>query len=122
MRKLALTIMAVLISVILGACSSSGGGTHTSSSSTSTTTASTATITIDSFAYSGDLTVKAGAKVTVTNKDTVPHTLTDKATMKFDTGTISPNASATFTAPTKAGSYPFGCRFHSEMHGTLIVQ
>jgi len=121
MRKLALALVAVLMSVILGACSSSGGK-HGSSSSSSATTASSASITINSFAYSGDLTVKAGAKVTVTNKDSVPHTLTDKATMLFDTGTISPNASATFTAPTKAGSYPFGCRFHAEMHGTLIVQ
>jgi len=122
MRRLALTAVAALMSVILGACSSSGGGSHTSSSSESTTVAATANITISSFAYSGDLTVKAGATVTVTNKDTVPHTLTDKATMKFDTGTISPNASGTFRAPTTPGSYPFGCRFHSEMKGTLIVQ
>jgi len=122
MNKPALCVVAALMSLLLGACSSSGGGGHHPTSNSSTITASSASITISSFAYTGDLTVKAGAKVTVTNKDGVPHTLTDKATMKFDTGTISPNSSGTFTAPTKPGSYPFGCRFHPDMKGTLIVQ
>jgi plastocyanin len=128
MRKLLLATSAVVMSLLLAACSSSGGGTSSggsstnSNSSSSTTSTGSPTITIDSFAYSGDLTVKVGEKVTVVNKDSVPHTLTDKATMKFDTGDIAPGATGSFTAPSQPGSYPFGCRIHSEMKGTLVVQ
>jgi plastocyanin len=69
------------------------------------------------------MTVKPGQKVTVTNKDAVAHTLTDKNTNLFDTGTIDGSGgTGTFTAPTKPGSYPFGCTFHPNMHGTLTVQ
>jgi plastocyanin len=69
------------------------------------------------------MTVKPGEKVTVTNKDSVAHTLTDKKTHKFDTGNIDGNGgTATFTSPTTPGSYPFGCTYHPNMHGTLIVQ
>lgn len=121
MRKLALTIAATVLSLLLGACSSSGGSHPTSSSSSSAAT-SGSTITISGFAFSGDLTVKAGATVTVVNKDTVPHTLTDKANGKFDTGTIAPGGTGTFTAPSQAGTYSFGCRIHPDMHGTLTVQ
>lgn len=69
------------------------------------------------------MTVKPGQKVTVTNKDSVAHTLTDKKTHLFDTGNIDGSGgTGTFTAPSKAGSYPFGCTYHPNMHGTLVVQ
>ena len=79
-------------------------------------------ITIKNFGFSGNLTVRPGQKVTVSNEDGTPHTLTDKATHKFDTGNIDGNGSGTFTAPTKPGTYPFGCNYHPEMHGTLVVK
>src|SRR3954447_667013 len=66
-------------------------------------------ITISNLTYSGDLTVRAGEKVTVTNTDPFDHSLTDKVHHLFDTGTVPANGGTrTFTAPTKAGSYPFG--------------
>jgi plastocyanin len=50
--------------------------------------------------------------VTVTNKDSVAHTLTDKKTHLFDTGNIPANGgTGTFTVPTRPGSYPFGCAY-----------
>jgi plastocyanin len=68
------------------------------------------------------MTVKAGAKVTVTNRDAVPHTLTDKATHLFDTGNIAGGGgTGTFVAPSKPGRYPFGCTYHPAMQGVLIV-
>jgi len=79
-------------------------------------------ILISGFAFSGTMTVKSGQKVTVTNQDTVLHTLTDKKTHLFDTGNIAGGGTGTFTAPTKPGSYPFGCTYHADMKGTLIVQ
>ena len=67
--------------------------------------------------------MRPGAEVTVTNKDLVEHTLTDKAHHLFDTGPIPANGgTATFTAPSKAGRYPFGCTFHPDMAGTLTVR
>jgi plastocyanin len=66
--------------------------------------------------------VKAGAKVSVVNEDSAAHTLTDKKTHKFDTGNIDGNGgTGTFTAPTTPGSYPFGCTYHPQMAGTLVV-
>lgn len=76
-------------------------------------------ITIENFMFS-TASVKAGSTVTVTNKDGVSHTVNVNGT-KIDV-TVPGGGSATFTAPTKAGTYPLTCDFHHSMHGTLIVQ
>jgi plastocyanin len=82
-------------------------------------------------AYAPDtVTVKKGDAVGVTNKDTVPHTITngkdpsDPTSGKlFDTSIISPAASAQFaTTKLAAGNYPFHCTIHPYMTGTLKVQ
>jgi len=134
MRRLAFAASAAALSILLTSCSSSAHSSTakstqpatTQSSSTTSTASTTSTsgagITISGFAFSGTMTVKAGQKVTVTNKDSVAHTLTDKATHLFDTGNIAGGGgTGTFTAPSKPGSYPFGCKYHSNMHGTLVV-
>ena len=137
MRRLAFAASAAALSVLLASCSSSSHSSTSTSTqpaatqSSSTTSTASATsgastsgggITISGFAFSGTMTVKAGQKVTVTNKDSVAHTLTDKATHLFDTGSIAGGGgTGTFTAPSKPGSYPFGCKYHSNMHGTLVV-
>jgi plastocyanin len=60
--------------------------------------------------------------VNVTNQDTAPHTLTDKGG-KFDTGNLAVGGgTGKFTAPTKPGSYPIGCKYHPRMAGTLVVK
>ncbi|MBD0694844.1 hypothetical protein BG452_17835 [Streptomyces sp. CBMA123] len=66
------------------------------------------------------LTAGPGQTVTVLNQDSVAHTLTavDKS---FDTGTIQPGASATFTVPQQTGAHPYICTIHPFMHGTLTV-
>ena len=103
------------------------GPTATGPTATAVPTQAPASIVISAFEYSGDLTVKTGQQVKVTNLDPalpvpVLHTLTDKLTLLFNTGPILPGGgTATFTAPAKAGSYPFGCNFHLFMAGTLIV-
>lgn len=79
------------------------------------------TITIMNYGYSGDLTVRAGAHVTVLNKDSTVHTLTDKVNGLFDTGSIAGGSTGSFTAPAQPGRYPFGCTFHPEMSGVLTV-
>lgn len=93
---------------------SSGGGSGTAAGRTM--------ITIKDFAYSGGQGVPAGATVTVKNDDSVAHTVTadDGSGGSFDVN-IDPGATATFKAPSKPGSYPYHCTYHSNMHGVLKV-
>lgn len=69
-----------------------------------------------------DPTVAPGTKVTVTNDDTTTHTMTAAKGKAFDTGDLAPGKSATFTAPSKAGAYPYDCTIHPFMTGTLTVK
>jgi len=66
------------------------------------------------------LTVHPGATVTVINRDQVAHTVTSSSG-GFDTGDIQPGQSVTFTAPDRAGSFPYICSIHQYMSGTLTV-
>jgi plastocyanin len=76
------------------------------------------------------LTVKKGDKITVTNKDTLPHTVTsgtgpqDPTSAKlFDTSIIEAGATADIaTTNIDAGNHPYHCSVHPYMTGTLIVQ
>jgi plastocyanin len=100
----------------LAACSSS------SKSSGSGSSGPAGTIVIQNTSFTTpDVSVKAGAKVTVDNKDGFSHTVTSDEAGKFDTGTIDGNKTVTFTAPTTPGTYKFHCNIHSTMHGTLTV-
>ncbi|WP_225448675.1 cupredoxin domain-containing protein [Streptacidiphilus sp. P02-A3a] len=79
-------------------------------------------MTIHNFAFSpATLTVTPGEKVTVVNQDSTAHTVTATGTKAFDTGDVAPGATATFNAPSTAGSYPYICTIHQFMHGTLTV-
>lgn len=82
-------------------------------------------------AYSPDtIMVKKGDAVAVTNKDSVPHTVTngkdpsDPTSGKlFDTSIINAGSSAQFsTAKLSSGTFPFHCSIHPYMIGTLKVQ
>jgi plastocyanin len=85
------------------------------------------TITITNFAYAPvNLTVPAGAVVTVLNKDTVLHSVTSQATagafvpgavagVSFDSGVIAAGATGQFTVPLSAVSgtvVPYFCTVH----------
>ncbi|MFJ8039029.1 hypothetical protein ACIRBX_00780 [Kitasatospora sp. NPDC096147] len=63
-------------------------------------------IAIRDFAFvPADLTVAPGTRISVTDQDSAPHTVT--ATGKaFDTGRIDGGKSATLTAPTAPGGLP----------------
>ena len=76
------------------------------------------------------LTVKKGDKITVTNKDTLPHTVTSgtgptdpTSAKQFDTSIIEPGATADIeTTNITPGDYPFHCTVHPYMMGKLVVQ
>jgi plastocyanin len=119
------------VAVLAGACSSGASSSSTSTAAPSgkpssgggsSSTGGSATITIQNFSFSpSKITVTPGEKVTVTNKDSVAHTVTanDK---KFNTGDISPGKTVTFTAPSSPGSYPYICTIHQYMTGMLTVK
>jgi plastocyanin len=110
--------------MFLASCSSGGSSTTNSTQSGQSgggPGGSAHAITIKNFAFSpNSITVTPGATVTVTNGDSVAHTVTSK-TGAFDTGDIQAGQSKTFTAPNKAGSYPYICTIHQYMAGTLTV-
>src|ERR687893_2265988 len=77
-----------------------------------------------------DLTVAAGSEVTVTNDDTLPHTVTSgtgptdpNSAQLFDTSLINGGESATLSlAQVAAGQYDYYCLVHPYMKGKLTVQ
>ena len=77
-------------------------------------------ITIKDFKCTMPASVAPGSKVTIKNADGQSHTVTSATRGAFDV-TVEGGGSATFTAPTAPGSYPFVCTFHGNMTGTLVV-
>lgn len=70
-----------------------------------------------------DMTVAPGETIRVRNDDSVTHTVTavTSSGKAFDTGSIDPGATAIFTAPRTAGSYPYICSIHPFMRGIVTV-
>jgi plastocyanin len=125
MRRLVGPLLLVAaVAIIAAACNGTGSSAYGAPASTAatTTTAVTATnaATIKGFSYQPDvLKVKVGAKVTWTNDDTVPHTVTAD-TNSFDSGNLQPAGSFSFTF-TRPGTYAYHCSIHPSMHGSVVV-
>lgn len=76
------------------------------------------------------LTVKKGDKITVTNQDTLPHTVTSgtgptdpNSAKQFDTSIIEAGATADIeTTNINPAEYPLYCAVHPYMLGKLVVQ
>lgn len=116
----------ILATIAVGGCVPGGGssGETTVRAPATTTTAATtaATITIRNFDYGAPVSVPPGAVVTVTNLDSAGHTVTVDQGSAFDVEVRGGGGTATFTAPSVPGSYPYRCTFHPGMHGTLTVK
>ena len=106
--------------LLLAACGGRGGSGPPGSGSGAATV--TKSVTISNFMYSPmTASVAPGSTVTVTNKDSVTHTLTATGG-QFDTGDSGPGQTKTFTAPAKAGTYSYICNIHQYMKGTIVVR
>jgi plastocyanin len=66
------------------------------------------------------LEVAAGDRITWTNRDIVPHTVTAKAA-GLESGELAQGKSWTYVAR-KPGTIAYICRLHPVMHGMLIVK
>ena len=142
-RVLSPAVLGVVAVVALAGCgtiSNSYGGATTKPTPMSTATAGAAvapatgnTVTIQNFAFVPQtLTVKTGTKVTWTNNDSAPHTVTSTdgpstgaaTTAQFDSGQMASGDSYSFTF-TKAGTYYYECTIHASMaamHAKVVVQ
>jgi plastocyanin len=108
-HHLRVALVAVALTSGLAACGSS-----------SKKSSAALAITIQNFSFSPTpLSAKVGDTITVTNKDSAPHTFTaDDGS--FNTGTLSSGTSKPVKVP-KAGTIAYHCNIHSSMHGTLQV-
>ena len=79
-------------------------------------------VAISGFAFSPpDITVTVGDTITWTNSDATAHTATaDDGS--FDTGTIGATARPGRATFSTAGSFPYHCKIHSSMTGTITVE
>jgi plastocyanin len=66
------------------------------------------------------VTVGVGTTVTWTNTGAVAHTVTSDDGASFDSGSLDPQATFSFTSDTP-GTFIYHCTFHPWMTGTLTV-
>jgi plastocyanin len=66
------------------------------------------------------ITVPVGGTVTWTNEDGSIHTVTSDEKGMFSSGWKTKGAHYAFTF-SKAGTYPYHCSLHKDMHGTVVV-
>lgn len=116
--------------VALASCGGGGGGSSgTATPGASSTQAAAAKpsgageqgVSIRNFRFlPGTITVKAGARITISNRDSPTHTVTSDDGSSFDTGDINPGSSTTITVD-RTGRIPYHCSIHPFMHGTIVV-
>jgi plastocyanin len=109
-----------LLAVLLGAAMLAGCGGD--DPATAPAAAPTDSIRIADFLYEPDpATVRVGRKITISNADDAPHTVTEKGDApSFDSDTIKGKASGSVTFKTP-GTYSYYCQFHPTMKGTVTV-
>ena len=116
-----------------GAAQASSTPTSSGSGAGAVVPAGSTTVAIQNFTFTPQtLTVKAGTKVTWTNKDSTVHDVTSTngpgtnatTTSTFASGTLNSGQSFSFTF-TKAGTYFYECSIHAmmaSMHAKIIVK
>jgi len=77
---------------------------------------------IDNFTFNpATLTVKAGAKVTWTNRDDIPHGIASANNAFARSQALDTDDSYTFTFTTP-GTYQYFCYIHPHMTGSIVVE
>jgi plastocyanin len=79
-------------------------------------------ILIIDFAYTVPPSVKPGEQITIRNNADGAHSVTSDANNLFDVRISGGGGISTLIAPTTPGTYPFHCKYHAGMTGSLTVQ
>ena len=112
----------VASALLLAACGGEQSSVSGSGPSGSGSAHGATSISISNFMFTPmTLSVEPGVRITVTNQDSVTHTLT-ATDGKFDTGNIAPNQKKTIQAPKAPGVYHYICNIHQYMMGTITVK
>jgi plastocyanin len=121
-------LLLISAATTLAACGGGGGGSSGASASPSTVAAAPVSaagqqaVAIRNFSFMPrTLTVKKGARITISNRDSTAHTATSDDGRSFDTGSIDPGSSSTITLNT-TGRVTYHCSIHPFMHGTIVVR
>ena len=113
-------VLALATVVLVSACGGSSNNETPTTQPSKPASAASDAVTIQNFKFGpATLTVKPGAKVTVTNSDSTTHTATANGGA-FDTGDLDPGSSKTITLA-KAGTYAYHCQIHPFMKATIVV-
>ena len=122
--KLGIVVLIVIAAALIMAGSASQAQHENGAGSLVKTAAvaeATPQVSINNYAFSPvPLTVKVGTTVTWINHDDDAHSV-DSTEGKFKSAALDTNSKFDFRF-TQAGEYPFYCRFHPNMKGTIIVQ
>ncbi len=110
----------LLTAALLGGLGLLAGGTAAWAADARTAEAQA---TIDNFSFSpAQLTVAVGTRVTWTNRDDIPHTVTDAGTpRRMKSPPLDTGESFAFTFD-KPGTYSYFCSLHPHMQGTVVVE
>jgi plastocyanin len=125
-------LAALSISVLLAACSGSGGtattgpttggpgATTAAAPCTDSTGTTTVSATVANNAWSQPVTAKVGDVITWSNDDSVPHKVALDDGSCAMAANIAGGGSKSLTF-SKAGTYPFHCSVHPSMKGTITI-
>jgi plastocyanin len=122
-------LAAVLLAVGCGQSSPASTSVASSASSTSETTtvsipavaSKLVSVTISNLAFNPkDVTIPVNAKVTWTNNDSATHSVTSDSGL-FESPALKQGSWFTYSF-SEVGTFPYHCKFHAEMTGTVIVQ
>jgi plastocyanin len=113
--SVAITGLTVLIILAVNSCSKSSN-----TPSQPPGGANTQTIDIYNMAFPATVTVAKGTKVSWYNQDGYAHTVTSDDNKTFNSGNLAAAGTFVYLADS-AGTFPYHCNIHSNMHGSLVV-
>jgi plastocyanin len=126
-RHLGPLLLVAPVVIALASCGGGGGGSSAAATSTHAAAAAPSGagqqgVSIRNFTFEPrTITVKTGARITVSNRDSTAHTASSDDGSSFDTGSIAPGSSSTITLK-RTGRVTYHCSIHPFMHGTIIVR
>jgi plastocyanin len=121
MLKRTITIGLVVAALGTGLAACGGYGDDGSAATAAKAPAGATKVSVQDNTFTpGDIKLAVGDTVTFTNEGAIAHTVTATDGADFDSGTLAPGATFSFTAD-KAGTVKYVCTFHAGMQGTIKV-